>query len=419
MSSWVPGADGSGFGIENLPYGVARFGGAPRVAVRIGDRALNLGVAAEAGLFDSVDGLPAGVFDGDRLNGFLALGRPAWDSVRERLVALLSAGGDPALREDGELVQRALLPVSDVEMALPVAIGDYVDFYSSLEHANNAARILRPGAEPLAPNWRRLPVGYHGRSGTVVVSGTPVRRPVGLRAPGPGEDVPSFGAERWLDCELELGFVTGPGPALGARIAVEEAWWHIFGFVLVGDWSAREIQRFESAPLGPFLGKSFATSMSAWIVPAHALEPLLVDGVVQDPPPDEHLRPIEPRALDLDLEMRLSATGSESERAVCRVNSRALYWGSAQQLAHASSNGARVRAGDLFASGTISGSDPGSYGSLLELSWGGRDPIDLGDGVQRTFLRDGDTVRLCGGGRLPGGGRVDLGEVVASVLPAG
>lgn len=417
MSSWVPGADGSGFGVENLPYGVVRFGGVPRAAVRVGNWALDLAAVADAGLLGGAD-LPAGVFDRDCLNGLLALGRPRWDALRARLVELLAGGGDPRLRDDAALAGRALAPLDEVEALLPVRVGDYVDFYSSLEHATNAARILRPNAEPLAPNWRRLPVGYHGRAGTVVVSGRPVRRPVGLRAPTPGAQDPTFGAERWLDCELELGFLTGDGPELGTPIAARDAWRHIFGFVLVGDWSAREIQRFESVPLGPFLGKSFATSMSAWITPAQALEPLLVDGVTQDPVPDEHLRAPEPRALDLDLEMSLAGAGAHEPSVVCRVNSRGLYWGPAQQLAHATSNGAVVRAGDLFASGTISGRKPGSYGSLLELSWGGREPIALADGAERTFLVDGDAVTLRGGGRLSGGGRVELGEVTASVLGA-
>ena len=418
MRSWVPGADGSGFGIENLPYGVVQRPGAPaRPAVRIGDFTLDLAVLSGAGRLD-VPGLPPGTFDHEVLNPFLALGREAWDSVRERLVGLL--GADSAeLRDDEGLRGRALTPLAGVRAQLPVRIGDYVDFFSSLEHATNAGRIFRPTAEPLAPNWRRLPVGYHGRAGTVVVSGTPVRRPAGQRAPQAGADAPSVGPERWLDVELELGFLTGHGPPLGTPVAVEEAWRHIFGFVLVNDWSARELQRFESQPLGPFLGKSFATSMSAWVVPAQALEPLLVDGVQQDPPPPRPLAAPEPRALDLELEIALTPVrGASEETVVSRVGSRGLYWSPAQQLAHATSNGARVRAGDLFASGTVSGSQPGTFGSLLELSWGGRDEIQLAGGETRTFLRDGDTVTLRGRGRLPGGTALELGEVSGTVLPA-
>jgi fumarylacetoacetase len=415
----VPGADASGFGLANLPFGVVgRSGEAPRPAVRVGDRVVDLALLADVGLLD-VPGLPGGTFEADTLNPFLGLGRDVWDAVRARLLALLRAdGGESRLRDDRALRDRALTPLSDVEPVLPVRVGDYVDFYSSLEHATNAGRIFRPDAEPLAPNWRRLPVGYHGRAATVVVSGTPVRRPRGLRAPVGEENAPTFGPERWLDVELELAFVTGDGPPLGSAIQAAEAWEHIFGFVLLNDWSAREVQRLESQPLGPFLGKSFATSISAWIVPAQALEPLLVPGVSQQPVPADHLQVPEPRALDLDLSLELAPGGADGGAVVSRVKARGLYWSAAQQLAHATSNGASVRAGDLFASGTVSGAEPGSYGSLLELSWGGRDPIALPGGQERTFLRDGDTVTMRGGGRRPDGARVELGEVTGTVLAA-
>jgi fumarylacetoacetase len=416
----VEGADASGFGLANLAFGaVRRSDEAPRPAVRVGDWALDLAALADAGAL-RVPGLPAGTFANDTLNPFLALGREVWDGVRARLVALLRAeGGEPRLRDDRGLRHAALAALSDVETVLPISVGDYVDFFSSLEHATNAGRIFRPDAEPLAPNWRRLPVGYHGRAATVVVSGTPVRRPQGLRAPAGDEREPTFGPERRLDVELELAFVTGDGPPLGTPIEAAAAWEHIFGFVLVNDWSAREIQRLESQPLGPFLGKSFATSMSAWIVPARALEPLLVTGVDQRPAPADHLRVPEPRALDLDLRLGLSPGGGAGETVISRVSSRGLYWSPAQQLAHAASNGARVRAGDLFASGTVSGSEPGSYGCLLELSWGGRDPIALPGGRERTFLCDRDTVTLRGSGRRPDGALVELGEVTGTVLDAG
>ena len=317
------------------------------------------------------------------LNAFLALGRDAWAHVRGEL------GTAPE--------------ISDAEPVLPIAPGDYVDFYSSIEHASNLGRMFRPDAEPLLPNWRHLPVGYHGRSSSIVVSGTPVRRPHGQRPPAADGATPTFGPTQRLDIELELGFVTGSGNPLGEPIRVERAAEHIFGFVLVNDWSARDIQRWEYVPLGPFLGKSFATSIAAWITPLDALADRRVAGPAQDPEPLPYLLTQEPWAFDIPLEVELNGT------VVSRTNARTLYWNAAQQLAHATVNGCNVRPGDLYASGTISGADPGTYGSLIELTWGGRDPIELPDGSTRTFLEDGDTVVLRGEG---------LAECAGSILAA-
>jgi fumarylacetoacetase len=317
-----------------------------------------------------------------KLNEFLGLGRSAWEYVRDSL------GQAPEITDGWEPV-------------LPIAPGDYVDFYSSVEHASNLGRMFRPDAEPLLPNWRHLPVGYHGRSSSVVVSGTPVRRPCGQRPPAAEGEAPTFGPTTRLDIELELGFVTGAGNALGEPIPAGQAAEHIFGFVLVNDWSARDIQRWEYVPLGPFLGKSFATSVGAWITPLWALP--RVPGPVQDPQPLEYLRTDEDWALDIALEVELNGT------VISRTNAKTLYWNAAQQLAHATVNGCNVRPGDLYASGTISGSEPGSFGSLIELSWGGRDPIELADGSTRTFLEDGDTVVLRGDG---------LAECAGTILPA-
>ena len=409
--SWVPDADGSGFGIENLPYGVVSAPGeAARVAVRIGDYALDLAAVADAGLLQAA---APRVFAQSTLNAFLELGPRAWGAARKRLTELLSAGNDEIQR----LAERALIPLDRCESQMPVAVADYVDFYSSIEHASNAGRIVRPDAEPLAPNWRWLPVGYHGRAATVVVSGTPIRRPCGQRAPEHAAAQPTFGAERRLDVEVELGFVTGPGPDPAAPIPTASAAEVIFGFVLVNDWSAREIQLWESRPLGPFLGKSFATSISPWIVPLQAVQRLRVPGVQQSPPPLEHLRVAEPWALDVDLELAIAPAESGVETTISRMNSRGLYWNAAQQLAHATSGSARVRAGDLYASGTISGPDRGSLGCLLELSWGGRDAIALADGSERTFLEDGDTVVIRGAGERDGV-RISFGEVRGQVRPA-
>jgi fumarylacetoacetase len=338
----------NGFGLDNLPYGVV--GG--RCVVRYGDALLPL---------DRIDP----VFAGPTLNPFLARGRPAWEAMRERVAGLLERGSV-------DLIGLA-------EPRLPVAIGDYVDFYASLEHASNLGRRFRPDSEPLLPNWRHLPVGYHGRAGSVVVSGTPVVRPCGQR--------PSFGPTEELDIELELGFVTGAGrgpiPASAARD-------HVFGFVLVNDWSARDLQRWEYRPLGPFLAKSFATSISPWIVPLAALEPYLVPAREQDPEPLPYLRTAGDWALDVALEIELNG------EMISRTNARGLYWTFPQMLAHATVNGASVRPGDLFASGTISGPEPGSEGSLIELG--------------RPFLADGDTVVLRGRA-----GSVSFGEVSGTI----
>jgi fumarylacetoacetase len=405
MGSWVEGADGSGFGLENLPYGaVSRGGGPARPAVRIGDQALILEALAEVGMLGD---LPPGVLAGPVLNPFLELGRPAWSATRARVTELL--------REDAperEAAAAALVPLSEVETRLPIAIGDYVDFYSSIEHASNVGRIFRPDAEPLLPNWRHLPVGYHGRASSVVTSGTPVRRPQGqLPPPEPG-GAPRFGPSERLDIELELGFVTGPGNALGTSIPTSAAREHVFGFVLVNDWSARDIQRWEYVPLGPFLGKSFATSISPWIVPLEALEPYRVPAPAQDPEPLPYLRTDEDWALDVALEIAIAPEGGE-ETVVSRTNASGLYWTAPQQLAHATVNGTNVRPGDLYASGTISGADPDTRGSLLELTWGGRDPLPLTGGGERRFLEDGDEVVLRGTC-----GPISLGEVRGRILPS-
>jgi fumarylacetoacetase len=404
--SWVP-AGTPGYGPENLPYGVvAPPGGAPAVAVRIGDHALVLGTLARAGLLDGVpisrEALAAPV-----LNPLMACPPAAWAALRARLQALVRAPTAPAGAEE------ALLPLAGADARLPVAIGDYVDFYSSLEHATNVGRLFRPDEDPLPPNWRRLPIGYHGRAGSVVVSGTPVRRPRGQLPPAGDGDEPGFGATRELDVELELGFLAGgPGTALGTPVAAAGAPEHVFGFVLVNDWSARDLQRWEYRPLGPLNAKSFATSISPWVVPLAALEPFRVAPRAQEPPPPAYLRAPGDWALDVELEIELEGT------VIARGNARGLYWTFPQQLAHATVAGAALRPGDLFASGTISGATRGSEGSLLELGAGGREPVALAGGGTRAFLHDGDTVVLrgwCGERAAPA---VALGEVSGTILPA-
>ncbi len=397
--SWVHGAAGSPYDVDNLPYGVFARGSDPaRLGVRIGEQVLDVARAAAVDRTDLHD-----VLDAPTLDRLLAAGPSVWSEVRRWLVELLS---DPAREAE---VRPALVPLSEVGLRLPFTVADYVDFYCSLEHAGNVGRIFRPDAEPLLPNWRWLPVGYHGRSGTVVVSGTPVRRPRGQRK-SPDADAPTYGPSARLDIEAELGFVVGVGSELGDPVPTGRFREHVFGVVGVNDWSARDVQAWEYVPLGPFLGKSFATSVAAWVTPLEALEAAVVDLPGQEPPPLEHLAVSGPAGYDVEVEVEVNGT------VVARPPYRSMYWGAAQMLAHLTSNGAGLRTGDLFASGTISGPEREQRGSLLELSWGGRDPWLL-DGVERTFLEDGDEVVLRYS--APGSrGRIGLGEVRGTVLPA-
>jgi len=383
----------TGFGPEHLPYGVFRRAGeAPRVGVRFGEGVLDLAALALDGLLDEDPAL----FAQPSLNAFMAQGPATWSRVREALRAL-TAGPD---------AEPAAVPLDEAELLLPIAVGDYADFYSSIYHAENVGRMFRPDGEALMPNWRHLPVGYQGRAGTVVVSGTPIRRPRGQRRDD--QDAPPvFGPSTRLDIELELGFVVGTPSALGEPIPIDRALDHLFGVVLLNDWSARDIQAWEYRPLGPFLAKSFATSIAAWVTPMEAVLARRVPAPAPDPEPLPYLRE-EPWALDLDLEVELSGT------TISRTSARHLYWSAAQQLAHLTVNGASVRTGDLFGSGTISGPERDQCGSLLELAWNGSDPIVLADGTQRGFLEDGDEVVLRGAG----GDALTLGEVRGRIEPA-
>jgi fumarylacetoacetase len=372
-----------GFVTGAVGFGVFSDGSGPaRVGFRVGHGILDL-VAYRLG----------DVFAAASLNAFLALGRSAWEDVVGRVSELVERGAD-------------VIPLEQTTAHLPFAVADYVDFYSSLEHATNLGRLFRPDAEPLLPNWRYLPVGYHGRAGTVVVSGTPVVRPCG-QTKAPDDPAPAFGPSRKLDIELELGFVVGVGSALGEPVAAADFRDHVFGVLLVNDWSARDIQAWEYQPLGPFLGKSFATTIAAWVTPLALLEDRLVAAPAQDPEPLPYLRVEGDWALDVELDVEIADT------VVSRTNARGLYWTMPQQLAHATVSGASLRTGDLFASGTISGSEHGSEGSLIELTQNGAHPIRLGDGSTRTFLEDGDDVILRGRA-----GEIELGEVRGVVLPA-
>jgi fumarylacetoacetase len=365
-----------GFGVFSLD------GRPPRVGFRVGSGILDLAATGFGSEFAT-----------SSLSPFLALGRSAWENVIGRVTALVHSGVE-------------LLPLEHATVHLPFDVADYVDFYSSLEHATNLGRLFRPDAEPLLPNWRHLPVGYHGRAGTVVVSGTPVVRPCG-QVKRPDDPAPRFAPSGRLDFELELGFVVGVGSVLGEPVPASAFRDRVFGVVLVNDWSARDLQAWEYQPLGPFLGKSFATSISAWVTPLALLEDRFVPGPRQVPEPLPYLQAPGEWALDVELEVELSGT------VVSRTNSRGLYWTMPQQLAHATVNGASLRTGDLFASGTISGPDPGSEGSLIELTSNGARPIRLGDGSTRAFLEDGDELVLRGRA-----GAVELGEVRGTILPA-
>jgi fumarylacetoacetase len=399
--SWVPVPEGSDFPVQNLPYGVfTRRGdpGAPRVGVAIGEHILDL-----SGVDIDIEAQED--FASRSLNAFLGRGRDHWSAVRARLIALLT---DPAHQAS---VEPHLVPAADAVLHLPFDVADYVDFYASEHHAANVGRMFRPDGEPLTANWKHLPIGYHGRAGTVVVSGTSVVRPCGQRK-APDEPKPTFGASRRLDVEAEIGFVVGVPSALGTAVGTDAFAEHVFGVVLVNDWSARDIQAWEYVPLGPFLGKSFATSISPWVVPLEALEHARVAPPVQDPPPLPYLRVRENWGLDIEIEV--ACNGS----VLSRPPFRQMYWTAPQQLAHLTVNGASLRTGDLFASGTVSGPLPEQRGSLLELSWNGTKPVELAGGSTRDFLADGDTVTIRASAAGPGGSRIGFGAVTGTVAPA-
>lgn len=377
------------FGPENMPYGIfAPPEGEFRVGVRLGNTVLDLVVLLGDPIFARRD-----------LNAFLASGPARWRTVRDRLRELAET----------ELPVDALHPVDAVDLALPVRIGDYVDFYASIDHATNLGRLFRPDSEPLLPNWRHLPVGYHGRAGTVVVSETPVIRPQGQRRTDSG--APEFGPSQRLDIEAELGFVVGTGSPLGVPVGVDEFAEHVFGVALVNDWSARDIQAWEYQPLGPFLGKSFSTSISAWITPLAALAEARIPLPTQSPEPLPYLRGTDDYGLDIDL------TVSWNGEVVAHPPYSRMYWSPAQMLAHLTANGAALRPGDLYASGTISGPEPDQRGSFIELSWGGTRPVTV-RGESRTFLADGDEVTITATAPGTAGRRIGLGQVSGRILPA-
>lgn len=417
LRSFIPVPPDSHFPIQNLPYGIFTPHGnhTPRVGVAIGEWVLDLAVLEARGFFEHTPINGRFPFSRPSLNSFMSLGRPAWQAVRTVLQTLLQAN-DPTLRDNPELRQQALHAMNQVTMHLPAVIGDYTDFYSSREHATNVGIMFRGKENALMPNWLHLPVGYHGRSSSIVPSGTPIHRPQGQTNPN-DEPNPTFGTSRTLDFELEMGFFIGPGNELGNPVPVHQAADHIFGMVLVNDWSARDIQKWEYQPLGPFLAKNFATSISPWVVTMEALEPFRCPGPPQDPLPLPYLQSQGQQTYNIYLEVHLQTETQQIPTTICRSNFRYLYWNMCQQLAHHTITGCNLQPGDLLASGTISGPTPDSYGSLLELTWRGTNPLQLPNGEVRRFLQDGDRLTMTGWCQGDGY-RVGFGEVIGQILPA-
>ena len=416
MKSFIDVAADSHFPIQNLPFGVFKPAQGPaRVGVAIGEFVLDLSALEECGHFRLPEFQGRAVFAADVLNPFLVLGRPAWRKAREVIQKLL-ASDTPVLRDDEALRARALHRRKDVTMQLPARIGDYTDFYSSYHHAHNVGTMLRGPENALMPNWKWLPVAYHGRASSIVVSGTDVRRPRGQTKP-PDAAAPIFGPSRSFDYELETAFLIGPGNELGTPIPIDRATDHIFGLVLMNDWSARDVQGWEYQPLGPFLAKNFSTSISPWVVTLEALGPFRKPLPPQDPEPLPYLRAGSDFTYDIQLEARLQTAAMDAPHVITRTNFQNLYWSIAQQLAHHAVNGCNLQPGDLLASGTISGATEESRGCMLELTWRGANPLTLPNGETRKWLEDGDGLTITGWAQGDGF-RVGFGEVTGRVLPS-
>jgi len=414
LASWVDVPAWSDFPIQNLPFGIFKTRYlSPVAGVAIGNYVLDLVYLHEHGFLDGL-GLPPGIFNQTFLNGFLALGRKKGREVRNRISELLRHDNDE-LKGNAAAREIALIPMSEVQLLMPVRVANYTDFYSSQEHATNVGSMFRDPKNALLPNWKHLPVAYHGRASSIVVSGTPLHRPKG-QIKLPESEYPVFAPTRKLDFELEMAFVTCKETKLGKPVSVDEADDAIFGMVLFNDWSARDIQQWEYVPLGPLLSKNFGSTISPWIVTLDALEPFRVEGPKQNPDVLPYLQTPGLKNFDIHLEVSLKPANGE-EATICRSNTKYLYWNINQQLAHHTANGCNIQVGDLYASGTISGPEPDSYGSLLELTWNGSKPLDLPGGHSRTFLVDGDTVTLRGYA-VKDNVRIGLGECKGTILPA-
>jgi fumarylacetoacetase len=414
LKSWVEVPPQSDFPIQNLPFGIFKTKYlSPVAGVAIGNHVLDLVYLHEHGYLDGL-GLPPGIFNQKYLNDFMALGRKKCREVRERISELLRHDNDE-LRDNVAAREIALVPISEIQMLMPVRVPNYTDFYSSEEHATNVGSMFRDPKNALLPNWKHLPVGYHGRASSIVVSGTPIHRPKG-QIKLPDSEQPVFSASRKMDFELEVAFITCGETKLGQSISTAEAENHIFGFVLFNDWSARDIQQWEYVPLGPFLGKNFGSTISPWIVTLDALEPFRVDGPEQTPDVLQYLKYSGAKNFDIALEVLLQPEGGDPV-TISRSNFKYMYWNVNQQLAHHTVNGCNIQVGDMYASGTISGPSPGSYGSLLELTWNGSRPLLLSDQTQRSFIEDGDAIILRGNAER-NGVRIGFGLCTGKILPA-
>ena len=411
--SWIEVLDNSDFPIQNIPFGVfLTKDDVITIGTRIGNFAIDMGFLQQLNYFEGIE-LTDDMFMQDTLNDFISDGRKTWRLVRNRLAELFDIN-NPELRDNIEHKDLIIFKIEDVEMLLPVQIGDYTDFYSSKEHATNVGMMFRDPENALLPNWLHLPVGYHGRSSTIVPSGVPVHRPNGQTIANDASN-PTFGSSKLVDFELEMAFITTDANFMGETVPVDEAEDYIFGMVLFNDWSARDIQKWEYVPLGPFLAKNFASSISPWIVTMDALEPFKVESVKQEPKPLPYLQQEGKHSYDINLEVSIIPENN-IETVVSKSNFKYMYWTMAQQLAHHTSNGCKVNSGDMMGSGTISGPTPDSYGSMLELSWGGKNPVKLNDGTERKFIQDNDTVLIkgfCKNEKV----RIGFGECSSKLLP--
>jgi fumarylacetoacetase len=411
--SWLTVDSKSDFPIQNIPFGVfLTKDDVITIGTRIGNFAIDLGALQQLNYFEGIE-LTDDMFMQDTLNDFISDGKKTWRLVRDRIGDIFDSE-NPLLRDNANHCEIIIFKMDEVEMQLPVLIGDYTDFYSSKEHATNVGKMFRDPENALLPNWLHIPVGYHGRSSTIVPSGIPVHRPMGQTLPI-GETTPVFGPSRSIDFELETAFITTDANIMGENIPINEAEDYIFGMVLLNDWSARDIQKWEYVPLGPFLAKNFASSISPWIVTMDALEPFRTKGPTQEPTPLPYLQQKGKNAFDINLEVSITPENGE-ETLVSKSNFKYMYWTMSQQLTHHTSNGCRINSGDMMGSGTISGPTPDSYGSMLELTWGGKNPIKLKDGSERKFINDNDTVTMkgyCQNSAV----RIGFGEVSSKLLP--
>ena len=407
LTTWVSVPENSDFPIQNIPFGIVEINGTKAAATRIGDTVVNLSVLFESGIFEGI--LKHNCFAEATLNSFLKLNKQTWRAVRNRISEVFTT------EMNDDLKAQCLSSISNVQMCMPVQVGDYTDFYSSRQHAYNVGCMFRDPNNALLPNWLHIPVGYHGRASSIILSETPIRRPKGQQLPVDATE-PVFGPCRLLDFELEMAFITGEGKPLGDSISTAEADDYIFGMVIFNDWSARDIQKWEYVPLGPFLAKNFASSISPWIVTLDALEPFRCEGDEQEPEVLPYLKYEGNKNIDINLEVQIACADFDAH-TVSKSNYKYMYWNMTQQLAHHTVNGCDIHAGDMMASGTISGNDESAYGSMLELSWKGTKPLAMPDGSERKFIQDGDTVIMKAHSKKDGV-RVGFGEVSTQVLPA-